>query len=45
LDAVVGRSGSVYKSWLTAQPDGFGDGVEQAALDPFGDMPTLSMAL
>jgi transposase len=35
LDAVVGRSGSVYKSWLKAQPDGFIDGVEQAALDPF----------
>jgi transposase len=35
LDAVVGRSGSVYKGWLKAQPDGFIDGVEQAALDPF----------
>jgi transposase len=35
LDAVVGRSGSVYKTWLKAQPDGFVDGVEQAALDPF----------
>jgi transposase len=35
LDAVVGRSGSVYKSWLKAQPDGFVNGVEQAALDPF----------
>jgi transposase len=35
LDAVVGRSGSVYKSWLKAQPDGFLDGVEHAALDPF----------
>src|SRR5688572_30179211 len=35
LDAVVGRSGSVYKAWLEAQPDGFIDGVEQAALDPF----------
>jgi transposase len=35
LDAVVGRSGSVYKAWLTAQPEGFVDGVEQAALDPF----------
>ena len=35
LDAVVGRSGSVYKAWLKAQPDGFIDGVEQAALDPF----------
>ena len=35
LDAVVGRSGSVYKAWLKAQPDGFVDGVEQAALDPF----------
>ena len=35
LDAVVGRSGTVYKAWLKAQPDGFVDGVEQAALDPF----------
>jgi transposase len=35
LDAVVGRSGSVYKAWLKAQRDGFIDGVEQAALDPF----------
>jgi transposase len=35
LDAVVGRSGTVYKRWLKAQPDGFVDGVEQAALDPF----------
>jgi transposase len=35
LDAVLGRSGSVYKAWLTAQPEGFIDGVEQAALDPF----------
>jgi transposase len=35
LDAVVGRSGAVYKAWLKAQPDGFVDGVEQAALDPF----------
>src|SRR5687768_18029571 len=35
LDAVMGRSGSVYKSWLKAQPDGFANGVEQAALDPF----------
>ena len=24
-----------YKAWLTAQPEGFIDGVEQAALDPF----------
>jgi transposase len=24
-----------YKSWLKAQPDGFVDGVVQAALDPF----------
>jgi hypothetical protein len=23
LDAVVGRSGSVYKAWLKAQPEGF----------------------
>src|SRR5215204_2314732 len=35
LDAVVGRSGTVYKTWLKAQPDGFVDGVETAALDPF----------
>jgi transposase len=35
LDAVLGRSGSVYKAWLKAQPEGFIDGVEQAALDPF----------
>jgi transposase len=35
LDAVVGRSGSVYKGWLKNQPEGFIDGVEQAALDPF----------
>jgi transposase len=35
LDAVVGRSGSVYKAWLKAQPEGFIDGVKQAALDPF----------
>jgi transposase len=35
LDAVVGRSGTVYKTWLKAQPDGFIDGVETAALDPF----------
>jgi hypothetical protein len=35
LDAVVGRSGTVYKTWLKAQPDEFIDGVETAALDPF----------
>ena len=35
LDAVLGRSGSVHKAWLTAQPEGFIDGVEHAALDPF----------
>jgi transposase len=35
LDAVLGRSGAVYKAWLTAQPESFIDGVEQAALDPF----------
>src|SRR6188472_2398974 len=35
LDAVVGRSGTVYKAWLKAQPEEFLDGVEQAALDPF----------
>lgn len=35
LDAVIGRSGTVYKAWLDTQPDGFVDGVETAALDPF----------
>ena len=35
LDAVVGRSGTAYKTWLQAQPDGFTAGVETAALDPF----------
>jgi len=35
LDAVVGRSGTAYKTWLQAQPDGFTATVEQAALDPF----------
>ena len=35
LDAVVGRSGTVYKTWLKAQPDEFVDGVKTAALDPF----------
>ena len=34
LDAVVGRSGTVYKRWLDTQPDLVG-GVETAALDPF----------
>jgi transposase len=35
LDAVVGRSGTVYKAWLDSQPEGFLDGVQTAALDPF----------
>ena len=35
LDAVVGRSGTAYKAWLQAQPDGFTATVEHAALDPF----------
>ena len=35
LDAVVGRSGNVYKAWLKTQPKAFIDGIEQAALDPF----------
>ena len=35
LDAVVGRSGTAYKTWLQNQPDGFTANVEQAALDPF----------
>jgi transposase len=35
LDVVPGRSGTAYAAWLTAQPDGFIAGVQQAALDPF----------
>ena len=35
LDAVVGRSGTAYKTWLDNQPDGFVAGVQTAALDPF----------
>jgi transposase len=35
LDAVVGRSGTVYKAWRDSQPEGFVDGVQTAALDPF----------
>jgi transposase len=35
LDAVVGRSGSVYEAWLKNQPEEFIDGVDHAALDPF----------
>ena len=35
LDAVVGRSGSVYKAWLKNQPEKFIDGIDHAALDPF----------
>jgi transposase len=35
LDAVAGRSGTAYKTWLQAQPDGFTATVEHAALDPF----------
>jgi transposase len=35
LDAVVGRSGRVYKAWLRNQPQGFIDDIENAALDPF----------
>src|SRR5215204_3925320 len=34
-DAVVGRSGTAYKTWLQNQPDGFSANVEQAVLDPF----------
>jgi transposase len=34
LDAVVGRSGTVYKAWLDAHPE-LVEKVEQAALDPF----------
>jgi transposase len=44
LDAVVGRSGSVYKAWLKAQPDRFVDGVEQAALDPFRGYANASLS-
>jgi transposase len=35
LDAVVGRSGTVYKRWLDAQPGRFLADIETAALDPF----------
>jgi transposase len=35
LDAVVGRSGHIYKAWLKNQPEGFIDGIDHAALDPF----------
>ncbi len=35
LDVVPGRSGTAYATWLKAQPPGFADGVEHAALDPF----------
>ena len=35
LDVVPGRSGTAYATWLSAQPDEFTAGVEQAALDPF----------
>ena len=35
LDAVVGRSGTVYKNWLDQQGQPFTGKVEQAALDPF----------
>ena len=35
LDAVIGRSGTAYRTWLQAQLDGFTGQVEQAALDPF----------
>lgn len=33
LDAVIGRSGTAYKTWLQNQPDGFTGQVQQAALD------------
>jgi transposase len=35
LDAVVGRSGTVYKRWLDAQGAAFTGQIDQAALDPF----------
>ena len=37
LDAIVGRSGSVYWAWLKNQPEEFIDGIDHAALDPFRD--------
>jgi transposase len=37
LDAVVGRSGGVDKASLNNQPEGFIDGIDHAALDPFRD--------
>jgi hypothetical protein len=38
LDAVVGRSGSVYKSWLKGQPEGFVDVWSRLRSTHFGDM-------
>ncbi|WP_249933914.1 ISL3 family transposase [Kocuria sp. 2SI] len=35
LDLVPGRSGTVYKDWLTARGPIFRDGVRVATLDPF----------
>jgi transposase len=35
LDVVPGRSGTVYATWLSAQPETFTGQVEHAALDPF----------
>ena len=35
LDAVVGRSGTAYKTWLQGRGEEFTGQVEQAALDPF----------
>lgn len=36
LDVVPGRSGTAYSAWLRGQTAEFVDGVEHAALDPFG---------
>ena len=35
LDLVPGRSGTVYKDWLTAREPVFRDGIQVATLDPF----------
>lgn len=35
LDVVIGRSGTVFRDWLTDRDQEFADGIEHAALDPF----------
>jgi len=35
LDALPGRSGTAYKTWLDTQTEEFRSGVKHAALDPF----------